>query len=474
MPPHIRRSSRLSTTFVPYTVCSLIVLIISYRQQIERLSILPNDGFVDALTLPGSCPPKSINKLLVVGLGRVGLQVSDLANSSKNPVQVEERDENIIQVVGTVRQSLLHEDKPDENDKLIRIPFDPIVVRKHLFGYNKDDDDNDDDNFDNNECSIPVSHVLFTIPLSREIDPIMEAVLDEIREWWKPSSNDDDDDNSNGNDNDNDNDNREINRPRVLGILSTTGVYGNHNGNVVNEDSSLLCEENSNAELYRRFENDWITLSGEKNEDNDKEDDDDDNVAPVNRLCIFRCAGIYDSSRSALHTTFRQGVRYGVTANSISTNDDDDVVAALPRSALSKPTTGNKTNRIHSVDLARGVLAGLMMSNSLPSNRIYNLADDQPELRSIVLSYAHKLLSSIDCVLSEDVPSTNMGDTMKKNAMSRSSVSRQSRRERESKLVCNKRMRQELLPDNGLLFPTYREGLNDIFNDPITPWRTTT
>jgi len=459
MPPRIRRSSRLSTTVVLNTVWSLIVLIISCTQQTELSFVLPNDGFVDALTLPGSCPPKRINKLLIVGLGRVGLQVADLAISSKNPVKVEETHENIIQVVGTVRQSLFHEDKINEDDKLIRIPFDPIVVRKHLFGYG----DDNDDNVDNDGCSIPVSHVLFTIPLSREIDPIMEAVLDEIREWWKPLSSDDDDD---------DDANREINRPKMFGILSTTGVYGNHNGNIVNEDSSLLCEENSNAELYRRFENDWITLSGENNEDKDKEDNDGDNADSMNRLCIFRCAGIYDSSRSALHTTFRQGVGYGVTANSRSIEDDDNV-AALPRSTLSKSTTGNKTNRIHCVDLARGVLAG-MMSDSLPSNRIYNLADNQPESRSIVLSYAHELLSSIDRGLSEDAPSTTMGDTMKINAMSRSSVSRQSRRERESKLVCNKRMRQELLPDNGLLFPTYREGLDDIFNDPITPWRTMT
>jgi hypothetical protein len=468
---HSRRSSQLSTIVISTAVLSLIVQVLcSFGRQKDISFILLR--FVESLTPLRSNPQERINKLLIIGLGRVGLQVADLAVSSQIPIRENEK-EDFVQVVGTVRQSSLGLDKDSgcsQDEKILRVPFDPKIVRKHLYGY--DDNNNNDD--DDVEYSIPASHVLFTIPLSRETDPDMEAVLNEIREWWKTQSSDDDDD-----DDDNDCDgNMKINRHpnKVLGILSTTGVYGNHNGNIVNEDSPLLCEEDSNAELYRQFENEWITFCDREEKDEDKD---------VNRLCIFRCAGIYDSSSSALHTVFRQGVGFDnvanandatATATATATN-----VAAVPRSMSLKATTGNITNRIHSVDLARGVLAGMFqqncnenenrggsMSNSLATNRIYNLADNLPESRPIVLSFARELLSSIDISVTEDVTTTAITIT---KTNSRSSVSRQNRRKKESKVVCNKRMRQELLSDSCLLFPTYREGLTEIFKDPTTPWR---
>jgi hypothetical protein len=474
---HGRLSSQLPTTVLSTAVLSLIVQVLySFGQQKDiSFILLP---FVESLTTPlRPNPQERIHKLLIVGLGRVGLQVADMAVSSQIPIQENEK-QKFVQVVGTVRQSSLALDKDSgcsQDDNILRIPFDPKIVRKHLFGY--DDDDNNNKNNNGVEYSIPVSHVLFTIPLSRETDPVMEAVLNEIREWWKTQSSDDDDDDDDGygygygyGDG-----NRKINRhpSKVLGILSTTGVYGNHNGNIVNEDSPLLCEEDSNAELYRRFENKWITFCDREEKDEDKD---------ANRLCIFRCAGIYDSSSSALHTVFRQGVGFDnvanvkTTATATATN-----VVAIPRSMSSKATTGNKTNRIHSVDLARGVLAGMFqqncnenenrngsMSNSIATNRIYNLADNLPESRPIVLSFARELLSSIYIPLTEDVTTTATATTTTKTN-TRSSVSRQNRRARESKVVCNKRMRQ-LLSGN-VFFPTYREGLNEIFNDPTTPWR---
>jgi hypothetical protein len=458
---HSRRSSQLSTIVISTAVLSLIVQVLcSFGQQKDFSFLL----FVESLTPLRRNSQERTNKLLIIGLGRVGLQVADLIPIRENEKQ------DFVQVVGTVRQSSLGLDKDSgcsQDEKIHRIPFDPKIVRKHLYGYDDDNDDDDD------EYSTPVSHVLFTIPLSCETDPVMEAVLNEIREWWKTHSSDDDID-----DNDCDG-SMKINRHpnKVLGILSTTGVYGNHNGNIVNEDSPLLCEEDSNAELYRRFENDWITFCDREEKDEDKD---------VNRLCIFRCAGIYDSSSSALHTVFRQGFGFDNAANADATADADATatnVAAISRFMSSNATTGNKTNRIHSVDLARGVLAGMFqqncnenenrngsMSNSLATNRIYNLADNLPESRPIVLSFARELLSSIDVSVTEDVTTTATSITTTKTN-SRSSVSRQNRRKKESKVVCNKRMRQELLPDSGLLFPTYREGLNEIFNVPTTPWR---
>lgn len=389
---------------------------------------------VEAMTLPSS----SKNKLLIIGLGRVGKYVADLAI-----------DKEITQVFGTVRQSSLREiasdDRGSDSNEIVRIPFDPVAVRENLFGCAEDQVA---DKFSVEAAT----HVLFTIPLSRETDPIMEGVLNELREWWGTET---------GNMDDSDNDCHS----KVLGILSTTGVYGNHDGKVVTEDSELLCGESSNAALYRQFEDDWISKSVGNDNDNRHN----------RRLCIFRCAGIYDSSRSALHTLYK--------------NLEAGTFTDVPQN-LSSPTpkTGNKTNRIHSFDLARGVLSAMFrdedrkQNNQLESSgvHIYNLSDNLPEVRSVVLSYAQELFTSIgidqntfsaeDETTESTEVSTNQIES-NKSTLSRSSQTRQRRRERESKVVCNKRMREELLPKDGLVFPTYQEGLQAILNDPTTPWQ---
>lgn len=381
-------------------------------------------SFAFAAALTNSSPSSSDNKLLILGLGRVGLQVADIA-----------LEKNFAEVVGTVKESSLRKETEEGNsgsNRIVRIGFDPDAVRKNLFGCEEEGG--------------PIgaaSHVLFTIPLSREDDPVMTAVLKELRVWWESKESDKDLTSSH--------------QPKTLGILSTTGVYGNHEGKIVNESSELLCGENSNAELYRQFEDDWISLSVDQTADN-------------NRLRIFRCAGIYDSSRSALHTLYKN-------------LESGKLTGPVLDISSSPPKTGSKTNRVHSIDLARGVLASLFNEDIKVRNsavRIYNLADNLPEFRSIVLSHAQELLASIG-VDQNSFKAENKGNeseeqnttvnTSSKTLLSRSSTTRQRRRERESKLVCNKRMREELLQEDGLLFPTYREGLRAILDDPNTPWQ---
>lgn len=394
------------------------------------------------------------NKLLIIGLGRVGLQVADLVIEKE-----------AAQVFGTVREPLLKEAKLDfgedvlrtkSREKIIQVPFDPVVVRKHLFGCGEGNRRNDN-------VIIAASHVLFTIPLSREPDPLMETVLNDLGEWWELE---DDRNNSASNTK-----SKICCRSKVLGILSTTGVYGNHYGKVVTEQSQLLCEESSNAELYRKFEDDWICLSKDDVVKNEIETADKMSDSRRNRrLRIFRCAGIYDSSRSALHTVYKN-LRLETSSKTQRTLSS------------SVSTTANKTNRIHSIDLARAVLSGMFQEvndddEEIRSSevRIYNIADDLPEARSVVISHAQDLLASIG--INQRAfgaePFTTKAIKTNDNMMvsdQRSSISRQKRRERESKFVCNKRMKEELFPDSGLLFPTYREGLHAIFNDPMTPWR---
>ena len=376
---------------------------------------LASFAFVTALTNSSpSSPFENCNedKLLILGLGRVGWAVSFLA-----------LDDYVWEIYGTVKESSLRKGTDEGgHDRIIQVPFNPTTVRKHLFGGEEDGYPID-----------PSYRVLFTIPLSREADPVMAEVLKELRAWWES-----DIDGTTKESND-------ICQPKTLGIISTTGVYGNHDGKVVNESSELLCEENSNAELYRQFEDDWISLS--------------DGHAH-NRLRIFRCAGIYDESRSALHTVYKN-------------LESGKLTDPIPKYTSSPPTTGSKTNRIHSFDLARAVVAGMFDDDIKAAVRIYNLADDLPEYRSVVLSYAQELLASLGIDQNSFGADNEERESSKQTStrlLSRSSTTRQRRRERESKLVCNKRMKEELLQDS-LWYPTYREGLQGVLMDSDTPWK---
>jgi hypothetical protein len=446
-------SSVTVTVTVQFTVNFILsfILLSSLGLAIQSCFLLP-DVAVEAMTNPSLSSQRGRNcrenKLLIIGLGRTGLEVANLAEEKET-----------VRVFGTVRQSSLREESTEDN-KIVRIPFDPVAVRAHLFGC-------EDDQTIDEYSIVAASHVLFTIPLSREVDPVMKAVLKEVREWW----NIEEDGNDGGSKKNIDN----RDHSKVLGILSTTGIYGNHDGKVVTENSPLLCEETSNAALYRQFEDDWISSSvGDVVNEGDEIVGNYDDTRRSRRLCIFRCAGIYDSSRSALHTLYKK--------NQSATPTDP-----TRTSSSSLPTTRNKTNRIHSMDLARGVMSGMFQEVNCRDDkvkksevRIYNLADNLPEARSVVLSHAQELLASIGIdertfgaknETTEMTKTTTNQEASNNTLLSRSSITRQKRRERESKLVCNKRMREELLADDGLLFPTYREGLHAIFNDPITPWQ---
>ncbi|KAG7354067.1 NAD dependent epimerase/dehydratase family protein [Nitzschia inconspicua] len=329
-------------------------------------------------------------KLLVLGLGRVGLEVA------RTTLNTFEQDDQPIHVVGTVRDASVI---GSIDDGIQRIAFEPDAVQKELMGLG--------------DTKIgTATHVLFTIPLQREPDPTMEQVWNHVQEWW--------DEYPEG----------------KLGVISTTGVFGDHEGRRVTEESPLLCQTGSNANLYRRLEEHWIRHA--------EQSTDSDDI----RLLIFRCAGIYDRTRSALHTIYKSG--YDVPS----------------KKELSTATAASKTNRIHTTDIARAVVNGLFLYTNKKGamngiSRIYNLADDEPESRDVVLLYAKELLLSIGCSLPNPVSS---------KTPSRSSTSRQSRRTMEQKLVDNQRMKEELLSKCGLIYPSYREGLKSILTDPSTPW----
>jgi nucleoside-diphosphate-sugar epimerase len=132
-----------------------------------------------------------------------------------------------------------------------------------------------------------------------------------------------------------------------LGYLSTTGVYGNHDGGWVDEDTTPTPHA---ARSHRRLasEQEWRA------------------AAAGRPLDIMRLAGIYGPGRSAL----------------------DDVRSGRARRVI-KP--GHAFGRIHRDDIAAGVLAAI--EHPPRGTRILNFSDDEPAESALVITEAARLLN---------------------------------------------------------------------------------
>lgn len=128
-----------------------------------------------------------------------------------------------------------------------------------------------------------------------------------------------------------------------VGYLSTTGVYGNRDGNWVDE-TSPPAPDSRRGSLRLKAEEQWQSLL----------------IHEDLPLHIFRLAGIYGPGRCALDS-----VRTGTARR------------------IDKP--GHVFNRIHVEDIAQVLVASI----GKPSpGEIYNLADDLPAASHDVISFA--------------------------------------------------------------------------------------
>jgi len=221
-----------------------------------------------------------------------------------------------------------------------------------------------------------------------------------------------------------------------VGFISSTSVYGNHNGDWVTEESETKCEAGTRAEVYLKAENEWRNAAEECDW----------------KLHIFRCAGLYSNNRSALHTIRKNGLAVETTDNASTTKK-----------------IGSPTSRIHEEDVSRAVLSAMNYNGSISGGtNLWNLADDEPEVRSRVMAYGAQLLEE-----------ANLLPTKKKAESSRQTVTtktkpkqseRASRRSIDRKRVDAQRMKDLLLPHGKLIYPTYREGLKSILNSNRKKW----
>ncbi|MDA7758888.1 SDR family oxidoreductase [Amylibacter sp.] len=128
-----------------------------------------------------------------------------------------------------------------------------------------------------------------------------------------------------------------------VGYLSTTGVYGNHNGGWVDENSPLK-PNTTRGKLREEAELSWSKLN-------------------IN-LHIFRLAGIYGPGRGPFSK-----VRNGTARRIIK--------------------EGQLFSRIHVDDIAQVLLASIRYPRQ---GAIYNVCDDNPAPPEDVISYAAELL----------------------------------------------------------------------------------
>jgi len=132
-----------------------------------------------------------------------------------------------------------------------------------------------------------------------------------------------------------------------IGYLSSTGVYGDRDGELVDETSETI-PNSQRGSRRRRAEKQWLDLAADYN-------------LPLH---VFRLSGIYGPGRSAL----------------------DSVRAGYAR-RIEKP--GHAFSRIHVDDIVQVIMAS--MENPNPGS-IYNLSDDEAAPSHEVIAYACELL----------------------------------------------------------------------------------
>ncbi|RJE81945.1 SDR family oxidoreductase [Paracoccus onubensis] len=187
-------------------------------------------------------------------------------------------------------------------------------------------------------------------------------------------------------------------RPRWLGYLSTTGVYGDRGGGWVDEDSAL-APSTARGRMRVDAEHDWQALA-------DRHD------LPLH---IFRLAGIYGPGRGPF-AKLRNGTAWRIV----------------------KP--GQVFSRIHAEDIARILMASI---NAPEAGAIYNLCDDDPAPPQDIIACAAEMLGM-------PIPPAVPFEEADLGPMARSFYA-------ESKRVSNIRIKRDL--GITLKYPDYRSGL---------------
>jgi nucleoside-diphosphate-sugar epimerase len=186
-----------------------------------------------------------------------------------------------------------------------------------------------------------------------------------------------------------------------IGYLSSTAVYGNHEGALVSEES-VLRPSNERAKQRIRAEAEWLEFGKQQK-------------ISVN---IFRLAGIYGPKRNAI----------------------EQLINGKAKSIFK---AGQVFSRIHVEDIARVIEAAIKLCSR---KEIYNLADDKPcptfEVNNLAAEFLRVIPPPIIHI--KDAELSEMGAEFYK----------------DNKRISNTKIKDKL--HITLKYPTFREGLKAI------------
>lgn len=190
-----------------------------------------------------------------------------------------------------------------------------------------------------------------------------------------------------------------------IGYLSSTSVYGDHQGNWVDE-SSKANAPGTQGILRLSAEQQWITFAKEQQ-------------LP---LTIFRLAGIYGPQQNML-TQIIKGKKEAVVKE------------------------GQFFSRIHVDDIALVILSA--MQKAMMGIHIYNVADNEPAAAEVICDYAASLLQ-LAPLKKVDYKAAQL------SPMAQEFYS-------HNKRVSNAKLKKELNIE--LTYPSYKEGLTYLYHN---------
>ena len=194
-------------------------------------------------------------------------------------------------------------------------------------------------------------------------------------------------------------------KTKWITYLSATSVYGNHDGKWVNEDSETK-PTSLNGIKRLEAENQWLKFSNENN-------------LP---LQIFRLSGIYSNQNNILKRIISGQIKIVKKENHFF-------------------------SRIHIEDIANILFRSM---KKFKRNEIFNISDNKPASQEEIALYGLKLLKLKP---PEMIELDELDDGMLKDFY------------KDSKRVDNKKVKKFF--NYKLTYPTYKEGLDKIFNDII-------
>ncbi len=216
-----------------------------------------------------------------------------------------------------------------------------------------------------------VTHILLSIAPTETGDPVLNAMAEEVAA---------------------------LPELQWLGYLSTTAVYGDHDGGWVDE-ATPITPSSRRGDWRARAEASWQAI-------------------PDLPLHIFRLAGIYGPGRGPFAKLMAGRARRIVKPGQVFSRTHVEDIAQVLRASMARPDPG----------------------------AIYNVCDDEPAPPQDVLGYAAELLGL-------PVPAEVPFDEAGMSPMARSFYG-------ENKRVRNDRIKQELGIE--LLYPDYRSGLQAV------------